>query len=273
VRLIAHRDTVFSLAALPASAGAGAGAGLVCSGGFDGSVVVWDPSTLQPLRTLRLAAPAPAPGALAVRSLAAWGPAALAAGYGDGLVRVWDRATWRCYEDSVLRGHSAAVNALCAAAAPGAGAGAGLPPPLLSGSADGTVRQWAWQEGDRRGGWPGEVVGRHEASVECLAVWGDCWLSGSMDRTVAVWSPAAGRRVATLAGHAGGVAALAVDAAGGRLYSGGWDQTIRCWALGTWERLRTVQACDPLGNHFVSCLGLAGRELVSRVWAASGGRL
>jgi WD40 repeat protein len=56
------------------------------------------------------------------------------------------------------------------------------------------------------------------------------WLaSGSFDGTVCIWDAAAGRKRATLTGHSGGVAALAVAPDGSWLASAGYASTVYVW--------------------------------------------
>ena len=106
-------------------------------------------------------------------------------------------------------------------------------------------------------------------------------ISGSEDRTIQVWSAPEGRHEATLTGHTELVASVVVvpapsGAAGGGGGAGvgragpglGWlvsasvDQTIRVWALGSWEALRVVRVCEEGTGRFVRSLVVAGPGLV-----------
>jgi WD40 repeat protein len=95
--------------------------------------------------------------------------------------------------------------------------------------------------------------------------WGGRVVSGSADRTVRVWDAATGAAERVLAGHGGPVAALAVDAAAGRLYSASRDGVVRAWALGGAWALAAVAAAHEgeARGRGVECLTVCGGRLLT----------
>src|SRR5262249_25148960 len=73
---------------------------------------------------------------------------------------------------------------------------------------------------------PGDFV-----SSRAFAPDGKTLITGSGDRLIRLWDPATGRERRRLAGHEGGVLALALSPDGGTLASGGSDQLVRLWDL------------------------------------------
>ena len=56
-------------------------------------------------------------------------------------------------------------------------------------------------------------------------------VSGSYDKTVAVWDLESGARLHELTGHQGGVSSVAVSPDGRRIVSGSGDKTVAVWDL------------------------------------------
>ncbi|RKH18832.1 WD40 repeat domain-containing protein [Corallococcus sp. CA047B] len=220
----------------------------------------------------------------------------------EGVLKVWSRP--RAPLDVLLRGHEAWVEALAFS----------QEQELLSGAEDG-LRRWRladWSsvassaEGteavgslavspDRRLVAAGTLKGRVRVleagsgrplldlsgvngSVRAVAFSPDGkTLAAAGDPDIHLWSLPEGTPVGRLQGHMGKLWALAFDATGHRLASGGADKTVRTWDVATrqpllrleaGERVRAV-AFTPSGDRLVT----AGMRQPLRVWDAVQGRL
>jgi WD40 repeat protein len=137
---------------------------------------------------------------------------------------------------------------------------------ILSGSADGTVRLWEWEEKARERkellrceGHTGGVWAVAFAGAGKLAV------SASTDKTVRVWDLENGREIRRMEGHEDRVWALALSSDGRRVYSGGQDRSVRVWdletgkALDCWKKGHTdpvrALALSPDGKRLVTAEG------------------
>ncbi|KAJ2643074.1 hypothetical protein GGF44_001352, partial [Coemansia sp. RSA 1694] len=83
---------------------------------------------------------------------------------------------------------------------------------------------------------------------------------GSQQGTISVWRRDTWRLEQTLAGHAGGCHALAVDAGGSILFSGGGDGRVRAWDVQTLRALFAVHA--GVNSGAVLALATAGTRVV-----------
>ncbi len=199
---------------------------LVASGGFDGTVRLWEvaPSRGRPLATLRGHG-----GVVFGVALSADGTLLASGGMG-GVVKLWEAESGRTL--ATLQEHSGAVLGV-ALSADGT--------LLASGGFDGAVKLW---EAPRSR--PGESVcslwanqGRplatllgHSGPVRCVALSADGGLlaSGGADGTTKLWAIPSGRLLATLLGHTGGVYEVALSGDGALLASVGADGTLKLWA-------------------------------------------
>ena len=226
--------------------------GTLASGGFDGTVILWDAVTEQPIATLtehtasaRSVAFSPDGSILASGShdgtIILWDVATqqpkdtltehtaavetvafsrdgsiLASGSHDGTVILWDVATGRAKD--TLRGHTDIVWSV--AFSPDG--------TLAIGRDDGTVLLW-----DVANGQPKDTLIGHTAWVESVAFTrdGSTLASGSADNTVILWEVATGRPQAILPGHTAGVNSVAFSPDGTILASGSDDTTVRLWEV------------------------------------------
>lgn len=174
------------------------------SGSADGELILWRLRDGAVIR--RVAGHAGAVNGVACAPDGAW-----AASVGDdGMLRVWDLGS------GALRSEREAHRG-------GAGAVALWDGHIVTGGKNGAIKIWDQAGGVRI------IGGRHGAAITSLAVAGDRLASGSLDKTVGIWSLGRGARVASLVGHALGVLGVALGAGGTRVYSASADGTLRAW--------------------------------------------
>ncbi len=225
----------------------------VVSGGYDGTVRVWDAEAGR-----QQAALTGHRGAVLSVAVTADGLRAVSGG-ADGTARVWDLTSNR--EVLTLAGHGGAV-------------------PSVAVSADGrrvvTASQHAAKVWDAAAGREVALKG-HTDLVYAVAVSadGERVVTGSFDQTVKVWEAATGKEVVTLRGHAGPVYAVAAGPYGRQVVSGGADGTVRVWDAGTGQAVLTFSghaggvtsvAVSAGGERIIS----GGRDGSVRSWDAGG---
>ena len=245
-----HQPPVLSGHTAPVVSVAFSRDGTLASGGQDGTVILWDAITEQPIATLT--------GHTASARSVAFSPdgSILASGSHDGTVILWDVATQQ--PKDTLTEHTAPVETVAfnrdgSTLASGSQDGTvilwdvdtGQPKDTIMGRAnwvwsvafspdgtlaigrnDGTVLLW-----DVATGQPKDTLTGHTAWVESVAFTrdGSTLASGSGDNTVILWDVATGRPIVILPGHTAGVNSVAFSPDGTMLASGSDDTTVRLW--------------------------------------------
>ena len=153
-----------------------------------------------------------------------------------------------------LAGHTGAVSALVTTR----GGSTDIVSPkfkLYSGSADSTIREWS-ADGEHL-----RTLSCHTGAIMSLAVSGDGALlcSGSSDKTVKLWSTAAGLVQRVLAGHRRTVYSLALSTDASLLYSGSSDKSLRVWSTAAGSQIERCRA----GETYSLALAPGGKRLYS----------
>jgi WD40 repeat protein len=104
-------------------------------------------------------------------------------------------------------------------------------------------------------------------------------LTGSADKTMALWEVASGRQVRVFNGHGDDVKSVAFSADGTRALSGSWDRTMRLWDVETGRELQRFTghtesinsvALSGDGRHALSGAGTI--DITCRLWDTESGR-
>jgi len=161
-----------------------------------------------------------------------------------------------------LRGHGGPVRAL-AVSSDGETA--------ISGSFDSTAIRWSLTRNAAE-----QVLRFHPDAVNAVVLLKDGRAAtAGADGRIAIWTPGHAQPDASLEGHTGPIAALAVSPDGTILASASWDHTVRLWTLaggpsrvlgGHTQNVNAV-AFAPDGRTLVS----ASYDLSLRIWPLAGG--
>jgi len=107
--------------------------------------------------------------------------------------------------------------------------------------------------------WDGErrqVFVGHKDSVNCVAIAGCVVVSGSTDETINVWDANTGTHRCSLLGHASKINTVAIE--GNYVLSGSSDKTIKVWALDECDTLPTVKSLRYVQSQSLSICGAIG---------------
>lgn len=108
-----------------------------------------------------------------------------------------------------------------------------------------------------------------------FALDGNSLASGSLDGTVRLWDPAAGKVQTTLQGHTGGVLAVAFSPDGRTLASGSRDGTVRLWDLPAGTARVTLPGYTGASVAFSpngTLVATGGVDDTVRLWEVASGR-
>jgi WD40 repeat protein/serine/threonine protein kinase len=96
------------------------------------------------------------------------------------------------------------------------------------------------------------------------------WLASAGDSGIKIWQTATGRQLGWLREHQGSVRNLAVSSDGRLLASAGFDNTVKCWEVGTWRLIHNFshpsRVISVAFNKGSSLLASACADGVVRVW-------
>lgn len=198
-----HAAAIYCLAFNPTGS-------LLATGGFENKVRIYDPTSGRLVNTFEAAGPD-------VRAVA-FSPDGrfLAAAGRGGVVRIWDVASGVVSTD--LQGDRRRI---CALAFSPDGAS------LAAGGDGSEVFVWDVQRRaivHRLAARPGKVTSLVFCGGASLA-------AGDTQNMIRLWDCSTGQLCYQMPGHTGTVAALVWDDASGRLFSGGFDTTVRQWRL------------------------------------------
>jgi WD40 repeat protein len=245
----------------------------VATAGHDGSVVVWNAATLEPMdslkgqikRNIRWTSVAfSADGRVAAGGRVATGSPV-------GLVQVWDTtarpkaAVAEPTAQEFFTPTQAAVSAVAFSGPDGR--------LIVAATADNTIQGWF-----TRSGMPAFTLRGHRRAVTSVAFSpdGKCLASGSLDRTVRLWDITRRDDDLTLRPANEGVTSIAFSPDGTRLASATRDRAVKVLEVSTGKTIaRLVSlpdvvnglAFDPDGGRLAS----AGNDGVVRLWEVSGG--
>ncbi|MEZ4710313.1 MAG: BTAD domain-containing putative transcriptional regulator [Caldilineaceae bacterium] len=252
-----HRDEVKSITFHPDGH-------LLATAGYDQAIHLWYTATGDCYRTLQSDA--------AELLCVAFHPdgRTLAANERDDAIRLWEIESGSIVR--TLIGHTGAVHTF--AYSPDGQR-------LVSGSWDRTLRFWDARSGDAlytMQGYRNEI----ESITLSNCLHGDhhYLANGNTDHLILLWDIERGEQRQALQGHTGAVNAVAFHPNGGRLVSGGADQTLRLWQIDD-RQSRLLQTLwghtgeitevvfSPNGDLFAS----AGADQTIRIWRTDTGEM
>src|SRR5262249_55362559 len=188
------------------------------TGGYDGTVRIWDVLTAKEIHMLR--------GHAREAAALVFSPdgKTLASGGLDHVIRVWDVVTGR--ELQQHEGHAGPVHTIALS---------NDDQMLASACGDRTVRLWSLKSHEQLG-----TLRGHAGQVYSLefSPGGRLVASAGDDRTIRIWDVAEGRELHKLLGHDAPVYTAAFVPPGKLLASSGADQTLRFWDWSAGKELK-----------------------------------
>lgn len=236
-----HRGVVAAVAVTPDGK-------MVVSGGYDGSVRIWDLASASEIRTLEGIGP--------VRSIAVIPGGSIAIGGDDGSVQVWNPETGSLHRLRV--GGDGKVNVL--AVTPDGGT-------LLAAEEPGGVPVWKLEPDSAA-----EVLTGTVPRSLALTPDGICAIVGGRDAAVTAWSVDTRRQLWNSPGHSASVRSVAVSPDGRRVVTGGIDGAM-VWDRSTGMPERILQNRWPVQAVAITPSGriiTGGTDGSIRIWGERG---
>ena len=197
-----HEDTVIGVVYSPDGT-------LICSGGYDKTVRLWDMYSGRCRYTLT--------DHTGRVNCVAYSPHGdqIASASDDKTIRLWDPTTGNCCQ--IISCHGGTV--CCVAYSPNGNR-------IASGNDDSTVRLWSVVIGECI-----HIFDGHSGIVRGIAYspQGDQVASASDDKTIRLWDVETGTCSHILEGHIYGVVSVVYSLKGDQIFSGGRDGTLRVW--------------------------------------------
>jgi len=117
---------------------------------------------------------------------------------------------------------------------------------IVSGSMDGTIREWSMHTGEAV-----RNIDRLGVGILCMTLGKDVVITGNTENTLKVWDYRSGGCIKTLEGHTNRVTSIS-RVREGFVVSGSMDGTVRVWDLDSGKCLHTIQAGERFGTFVTS---------------------
>jgi RNA polymerase sigma factor (sigma-70 family) len=204
----------------------------LASGGYDGSVRLWDVDTGKAIHVMR------GHGREVTSVVFSRDGNVLTSGSRDQTICLWNTATGK--ELQPREGHSGLVHAI--AISPNGGVAA-------TACEDRSIHLWSLATGQEL-----RILRGHTGGVYCVAFSpdGHALASASADQTIRIWDAETGQEMRQLLGHAGAVYAVAFTKVDKLLLSGGADRTLRFWDWSNGKQVRALTADSRVFNMNLS---------------------
>ena len=224
---------------------------LVVSGGFTGSIKIWNAETNQLLNTLVEKNIVSSYGISCVHDVSfSYDNLKIVSAHHDNRIRIWNTQTGNLI--NTLIGHKKSVYGVTFSSDD---------LKIVSGSADRTIKIWDGQSDILL-----KTLIGHADSVMSVALSADNLkiVSASADTTIKIWDTLTGKLLNTLIGHTMLVESVAFSSDNLKIVSGGCPATINIWDVYSGELLNTLTD----HQNFVTCVAFSSDNLkiVSGSW-------